>query len=178
MSGGQYSIRLVYGLSHPQEMAAIIFLFGGAYTLAQEMTPTTGCLRDSAGQFRRAPAVWLVENVVSTRCASSESQFDALREVRCPWHARGKWHCRRKLLAERRSKRKRTAACSIGRVSTRFGEVGGQVGRSIVEEPGGSALNPCARESKTPTGGFLRGTKLIHPSCYQHAICAFLLLIL
>ena len=59
-------------------------------------------------------------------------------------------------LVGRNTTRKRTVAHAIGRGSTRFGEDKGQLDRRRVR----GVLNPCARESKTRTGRFLRG-KLI-----------------
>ena len=59
-------------------------------------------------------------------------------------------------LIGRRSTRKRTMARSIGRVSTRFGEGGGQLDLRRTRRVTG----PGARESKTRTGRFL-GRKLI-----------------
>ena len=67
------------------------------------------------------------------------------------WHARGRKHCRGKPGRAR----KRIVVRSVGRVSTRFGEGGGQL---IVDELG---INSDARESKAPSGRFLRLKKLI-----------------
>ena len=60
----------------------------------------------------------------------------------------------------RSSRCKRTVARSIARVSTRFGERGGQLDHRRAR----GVLNPCARESKARTGRFL-GVKLISDHC-------------
>ena len=59
-------------------------------------------------------------------------------------------------LVGHRSTHELTVARSIGRVSTRVGEGGGQLDRGRARR----GMNPCARESKARTGRFLRG-KLI-----------------
>ena len=51
------------------------------------------------------------------------------------------------------SRKKPGRARSIGRVSTRFGEGGGQLDRRRAR----GVLSPCARESKALTTGILRG---------------------
>ena len=74
----------------------------------------------------------------------------------CPWGGGGTREAGGTVaesLVGRRSTRKRTVARSIGRVSTRFGEDGGQLHRRQVR----GVLNPCARESKARTGMFRRG---------------------
>ena len=55
-------------------------------------------------------------------------------------------------LVRRSSTCNRTAARFIGRVSTRFGEGGGELDRRRAR----GVLNPCARESKERTGRLLR----------------------
>ena len=66
-------------------------------------------------------------------------------------HARGMWHVAESLVG-RHSTRQCTVAGSIEPVNTRFDEGGGQLDRRRAR----GVLNPCARESKAPTGGFLR----------------------
>ena len=59
-----------------------------------------------------------------------------------------------KSLVEHRSPRKHIVVRSIGSVSTRrFGEAEGHLNRRRARE----VVSVCARESKAPTGGFLRG---------------------
>ena len=74
----------------------------------------------------------------TNREVSSELQFGALREV---------------VARERQGALSRRAwEPSIEWVRTRIGEGGGQLDRQRVR----GVLNPCARESKTRTGRFLR----------------------
>ena len=47
---------------------------------------------------------------------------------------------------------KRALGCSVGRVSTRFGEGGGQLDRRRAK----GVLDPCARESEARAGNILR----------------------
>ena len=84
--------------------------------------------------------------MVSTRCASSECQLGALREVVArEGHLKLSWsEC---LIGRRRSKRKRNVACSIGRVRTRFGE--GRQARGV--------LISSTQESKARAGGIPGG---------------------
>ena len=84
--------------------------------------------------------------MVSTRCATSELQLRALREVATRERQVGT--DAENLVARRRSTRKRTVACSLGRAGIRFGEGGWQLNRRRSRE---IMLNPCpwARGSKT-----------------------------
>ena len=78
-------------------------------------------------------AVWLVEDHLFNRCASSELQFGAIREVVA---SERQGHCC--------GNSGRVQQRSIGRVRARFGEGGGQLDRRPTRE----VLSLYARESK------------------------------
>ena len=91
--------------------------------------------------------------VVFTRCASFRAPI---------WYLSGGGGTREaggtvtESLVGHRSTRTRTVARSIGRVSTRFGGCGEQLGCRRVRR----VLNHCARESKAQPGRFLRGNTI------------------
>ena len=89
--------------------------------------------------------------MVSTRCACSELQIGALREVVARERREAGDTVSETLVAGRRNTSKRTVARSIGRVSIRFGEDGGTLDRRRAR----GVLNPCARESQARTEKFL-----------------------
>ena len=102
----------------------------------------------SLGTRRRFSCV----RAVFTRCA-----FRA--PIRCPSGGGGTRESGGSVaesLVGRCSTRKHIVTCTIGRVSTRFGEGEGKLDRSRAR----GVLKPCAQESKARTGRFSRG-KLI-----------------